>query len=259
MIPERSACSHPLENRVVVIRALLEPQTAAVRDLRRRLEQKQALLRVPLVDARDLRPPGLRTHHLINAALDDPLVVFVRMPGVIGEPEAVLALDPTVTGRTVAAAFGQDPTDISGETQRLLLRRSPDTKPRRRLPVADDRLDPGLSIRQGVKKAVRIDTPHGAVRQNELGLRGQINAPAISQRADHDQLLDGIGPVESSLFRRQLDRGQLGRRRVLRFKVGGQLHKRAQGNHSGPADPPAASADGRPPARAGVTALPRAP
>ena len=86
------------------------------------------------------------------------------MPGVIREPEAVLTFDSAVTGRTVAAAFGQDPTDVTGETHRPLLRRPPDTKPRRRLPVADDRLDLGLSIRQGMKKAVRIDTPHAGVR-----------------------------------------------------------------------------------------------
>ncbi len=119
--PVGSATLNPVEEGPIIGRILAEALPTAVLDGSRGLLQQQALFGLLQVDARGLGLVGFRRHHLIGAALHNPVIIVFGKEGIDGQLEAALTFDTSVTIAAVAALLGEDPADIPGETKGSVL------------------------------------------------------------------------------------------------------------------------------------------
>ena len=216
----RSARGDPGGQRVVLGRADFHPPATAVRDLQRRLFEKQALLRLEEVDAA-LRPVA-----------DDISAVGRRVETEDRELEPGLAILGGVAGPHVAAELTEDGCDVPRVADRRVRNHVADChrhaqcqRPVRR---GDGDLDFRPAISHGGKRAACADVHDRRDGRHEFGLRRQVARPRrrLSRvvGGHHDEL--STGKVAGKLDQSRRDgNGDRWRRRVF-FRLLGRRFNR---------------------------------
>ena len=198
----RHSPTDPVQDRLVVLRPLLQPQSAPVGNLQGRLPQKQAAFGGLSVDTGNDRLSGLVGQYLEDAALDDPIVVLTRVSGVDGKPEAALALDPGVAGNVVAAPPGEDGPDLFFEGERRRAGRIDHRHGGLGLQGPESHLQMCLPVPCRQHPTGGTESGHRGIGQGELGPSRHVLLATPGEGGHNGELLGGALPPQRGLFGR---------------------------------------------------------
>ena len=175
------------------------------------LGQQEAVFRLLQIDSGLTAPQRLRTQHLIDASLNDPLIVILGIERIGRELEPPSTLDAAVTFLVVASPLGEDPSHVACEAEGPRTAAGPDSNLSPGRPAFKLAGQHDLARFQGGHPTRLNQARDPGVGETEAAPPGEVTPHAVRIHSRQQKSLGGARTRQLHLARLKLEGNQAGR------------------------------------------------